>query len=126
MRKVQQFANRITNWEMFNSNLKPFLPELPFLQAISTEMETLIAAAKTLDSEQELTRGRLQEIIHQRQDLEKRGEDLRNRATSHLKGTFGFSSDSLVKFGVRPRKTGPRGPRKAKQPTATPAPASQE
>ena len=125
MRQAQQFANRITNWEVFNSNLKPFLPELPFLQSISTEMETLIVEAKSLDSEQEVARGRLQEIVHRRQELEKRGDDLRNRAASHLKGTFGFSSDALVKFGVRPRKTGPRGPRKAK-PAATPAPAAQE
>jgi hypothetical protein len=124
MRKVQQFANRIINWEMFISNLRPFLPELPFLQVISTEMETLIAEAKGLDGEQEVARGRLQEIVHRRQDLEKRGEALRSRAASHLKGTFGFTSDALVKFGVRPRKTGPRGPRKAK-PAATPAPAPQ-
>jgi hypothetical protein len=106
---------------LFNSNLKPFLPECPFLQAIARALEALIAEAKSLDSEQEITRGRLQEIVHQRQDLEKRGDDLRNRAASHLKGTFGFSSDALVKFGVRP----PRGPRKAK-PAATPVPASQE
>ncbi len=125
MRKAQQFANRITNWEMFNSNLKPFLPELPFLQAISSEMETLIAESKTLDSEQEVTRGRLQEIIHRRQDLEKQGEALRNRATAHLKGTYGLYSDALVKFGVRPRKPGPRGPRKAK-PAATASPAPQK
>ena len=125
MRQAQQFANRITNWEVFNSNLKPFLPELPFLQSISTEMETLITEAKSLDSEQEIARGRLQEIVHRRQELEKRGDDLRNRAASHLKGTFGFTSDALVKFGVRPRKTGPRGPRKAK-PAPTPAPAAQE
>ncbi len=125
MRKVQQFANRIINWEMFNSNLKPFLLELPFLQTLSTEMESLIGEAKILDSEQEVARGRLQEIVHRRQDLEKRGDDLRNRVASHLKGTYGFSSDALVKFGVRPRKTGPRGPRKAK-PAATTAPAPQE
>ena len=125
MRKVQQFANRITNWEMFIVNLRPFLPEMPFLQAILTEMETVLTEARGLDSEQEIARGRLQEIVHQRQELEKRGEALRSRAASHLKGTFGFTSDALVKFGVRPRKTGPRGPRKAK-PAATAAPAAQE
>lgn len=125
MRKAQQFATRVTDWEMFISNLKPFLPEMPFLQAIMTEMETVLTEARSLDGEQEVVRGRLQEIVHRRQDLEKRGEALRSRAASHLKGTFGFTSDALVKFGVRPRKTGPRGPRKAK-PAATPAPAVQE
>ncbi len=125
MRKAQQFATRVTDWEMFIANLRPFLPEMPFLQVILTEMETVLTEARSLDSEQEAVRGRLQEIVHQRQALEKRGESLRSRAASHLKGAFGFTSDSLVKFGVRPRKTGPRGPRKAK-PAAMPAPAAQE
>lgn len=124
MRKTQQFANRITNWEMFISNLRPFLPELPFLQPILTQMEAVLTEARDLDSEQEVARGRLQEIVHRRQDLEKLGESLRSRAAAHLKGTYGFSSDSLVRFGVRPRKTGPRGPRQ--QPAPTPAPAAEE
>src|SRR5689334_1002819 len=59
MRNVQQFANRITNWEMFIVNLRPFLPEMPFLQAILTEMETVLTEARGLDSEQEVARGRL-------------------------------------------------------------------
>jgi hypothetical protein len=50
--------------------------------------------------------------------VEKQGERLRGRASAHLKGSFGFGSDDLVKFGIRPVK-GVRGPRKAK-PAATP------
>jgi len=63
-----------------------------------------------------------QDSIHQRQELEKKGEVLRRRAESHLKGSFGFTSDDLVQFGISPRKTGPRGPNK-KPPVQTPPPA---
>ena len=48
---------------------------------------------------------------------------LRRRAESHLRGSFGFTSDDLVKFGIQPRKTGPRGPRKPQPPVVTPPPA---
>lgn len=123
MRKAQTFAKKITEWELINTNLKPHLQDMPYLQEIVTALDTLIAEAKTLDSQQEMARGQLQDLTHKRQDTEKQGESLRRRAASHLKGTFGFTSDELVKFGVRPRKTGPRGPRKTK-PAVEPAVSS--
>jgi len=94
---------------------------MPFLQEIVTALEALIAQAKGLDGEQETVRGQLQDAVHRRQIVEKQGEALRRRAASHLRGVFGFTSDELVRFGVRPRKTGPRGPRKAKSPAAASA-----
>ncbi|HEX9941587.1 MAG TPA: hypothetical protein VGG03_06210 [Thermoanaerobaculia bacterium] len=123
MRKAQTFAKKINEWELLNSNIKPHLAEMPYLQEIVAAIEALIAEAKGLDSEQEVARGRLQDIVHRRQGVEKRGETLRRRAASHLKGSLGFSSDELVKFGLRPR---PTGPRKRKPPAETPpAPAPQ-
>jgi hypothetical protein len=120
MRKAQTFAKKITEWELLNANIKPHLAEMPYLQDIVTELEALIAEAKGFDSQQEVARAQLQDLVHKRQAAEKHGETLRRRATSHLKGSFGFTSDDLVKFGVRPRKTGPRGPRKSK-PVVPPA-----
>jgi hypothetical protein len=117
MRKARAFAEKITGWELINANVKPRLAEMPHLQGIVTAIEALIVEAKSLDSEQELARSQLQDIIHRRQVLEKRGQDLRRRAASHLRGSFGFSSDELVKFGVRPQ---PTGPRKRKAPAETP------
>lgn len=124
MRKAQMFAKKMTELELTNNNLKPHLEEMPFLQGISTQMEAVLAEARSLDGEQEVARGRLQDLVHRRQELEKRGETLRRRAASHLKGSFGFSSDELVKFGVRPRPAGPRGPRKAKPAAKTPPAAA--
>jgi hypothetical protein len=97
---------------------------MPYLQEIVTELDALIATAKTLDSQQEVARGVLQDAVHQRQDVERQGEVLRRRAASHLRGSFGFTSNDLVKFGVRPRKTGPR-PRTVKKPVTPPTPPAQ-
>jgi hypothetical protein len=114
MRKAQTFAKKITEWELLSANLKPHLTEMPYLQDIVTQLDALIAGAKDMDNQQEVARGQLSDLVHKRQDAEKQGENLRSRAASHLKGSFGFTSDDLVKFGIRPRKTGPRGPRKSK------------
>ena len=128
MRKAQTFAKKITEWELINTNIRPHLPEMPYLQEIVTALEALIAEAKGLDSQQEATRSQLQDLVHRRQEVEKKGQVLRSRAASHLRGSFGLSSDELVKFGVRPRKAGKRGPQKAKAkpaPTTPAAPAQQ-
>ena len=119
MRKAQTFSKRIREWELLNSNLEPHLAEMPHLQEIVTAIKALVDEAKKLDAEQEVARGLLQDVIHKRQDVEKRGDTLRRRAASHLKGSFGFTSDDLVKFGLRPR---PTGPRKRKVPAANPPP----
>ena len=127
MRKAQTFAKRIVEWDLLIANLKPHLEEMPYLQEIVTELETLVATAKALDSQQEVARGVLQDAVHQRQDIEREGEVLRRRAASHLRGSFGFTSDDLVKFGVRPRPrpTAPRKSKKKKKPADTPAPPAQ-
>ena len=122
MRKAKAFAEKITEWEMMNANMKPRLAEMPHLQEIVTALKTLIDEAKGLDKEQELARGQLQDVIHRRQEVEKQGEALRSRAAAHLKGSFGFTSDELVKFGVRPRPTGPRKRKAPAAPPPTPAP----
>ena len=122
MRKARAFAEKITGWELINANVKPRLAEMPHLQEIVTAIDALVAEAWSLDHEQELARGQLEDIIHRRQELEKRGETLRRRTASHLKGSFGFSSDELTKFGVRPRPTGPRKRKAPAEPTPTPAP----
>ena len=96
MRKAQTFAKKITEWELLNANIKPHLQDMPYLQEIVTALEALIAEAKGLDSQQEVARGQLQDLTHKRQEAEKQGETLRRRAASHLKGSFGFTSDDLV------------------------------
>jgi hypothetical protein len=121
MRKAIQFAKRSNQWELLSTNLKPHLAEMPFLQDLITALDALVAQAKSLDTVQEVARAAFQDAIHKRQELEKQGEVLRRRAESHLRGSFGFTSDDLVKFGIQPRKTGPRGPRQ-KPPVATPPP----
>lgn len=119
MRKAQTFAKRIVEWDLLIANLRPHLEEMPYFQEIVTELEALIARAKTLDSQQEVARGILHDAVHQRQDVERQGEILRRRAASHLRGSFGFTSDDLTKFGVRPRPR-PTAQRKSKKKPAGP------
>ena len=114
MRSVTVFGRTVTNWQLLHGNLQPHLAEMPHLQPFSNELDEVITEARDLDSEQEIARGKLRELIRRRREVEKRGESVRRRVAAHLKGTFGFTSEQLIQFGINPRPTKTR-PRKAAQ-----------
>jgi hypothetical protein len=111
MRSITIFGKTVTNWQLLHDNLEPHLAEMPHLQGFSNEIEQVITEARGLDAEQEIARGKLRELTRRRREVEKRGENVRRRVASHLKGTFGFTSEQLIQFGIAPRPTKTR-PRK--------------
>jgi hypothetical protein len=110
-------AKLISDWELLNTALQPHLTDMPFLKDKATELEGLIAEAKGMDTKQQDLRGSLQETVRQRGELEKRGKVLRSLLASLLRGSLGFENQTLLGFGVKPRR-----PRKKKAPADTPAP----
>ena len=111
MRSAKEFSKKITNWDLTNTNVKPHLAEMPQVQPLQVELEAVIAEGRALDSQQEVARSQARDLNNQRLDIEKRGENLRRRIASHLRGTFGFTSEQLIQFGVNPR---PRNTRRKK------------
>ena len=113
-------AKLISDWELLDTALQPHLTDMPYLKDMVTELDGLITQAKGMDSKQQDLRGSLQETVRQRQALEKQGKDLHLRLSAMLKGNLGFDNQTLLGFGVKPRR-----PRKKKAPAETP-PATQE
>src|SRR4051794_926115 len=112
-------AKLITDWELLNTALQPHLTDMPYLQGKVNELQDLIAEAKGMDVKQQDLRGSLQETVRQRQDLEKRGNSIHLRIAAILRGNFGFDNQTLLGFGIKPRR-----PRRKKTPTDTPPPPS--
>ena len=110
-------AKLISDWELLNAALQPHLTDMPFLKDKAAELEGLIAEAKGMDTKQQDLRGTLQETVRQRRELEKRGKVLQSRLAALLRGSLGFDNQTLLAFGVKPRR-----PRKKKAPAGTPAP----
>ncbi len=113
-------AKLISDWELLNTALQPHLTDMPYLKDMVTELDGLITQAKGMDSKQQDLRGSLQETVRQRQALEKQGKDLHLRLSAVLRGNLGFDNQTLLGFGVKPRR-----PRKKKAPAETP-PTTQE
>ncbi len=119
--RADSFAKKVNSWEVLINNVKPHLTEMPYLQSFHDELETLLAAAKLLGSQQEEARSELREMTFQRQEMEKKGEHLRSRAAAHLRASFGFSSEQLLRFGLNPRPRPERTRRRKKKVEEVPA-----
>jgi hypothetical protein len=112
-------AKLIADWELLNTALQPHLTDMPYLKDKATELEGLIAEAKGMDARQQDLRGNLQETVRQRKDLEKQGKVVHLRVAAILRGNLGFDNQTLLGFGLKPRR-----PRRKKTPDATPPPAA--
>ena len=110
MRSADGFSIRINNLHLMSNNLEPKLDQMPFMRPIQEEIATLVVEGRQLEADQENARKQFTGLVRRRQELERRGEDLRLRAAAMLRGTFGFTSEELIPFGLRPRprNTGPR------------------
>ncbi len=113
------FKAKITSWSTLNQNLKAQLPTLPHLQGQQQDLEQLIADAHGLEAQQTVQTAALRETNRQRFDLEKRGDDLRERLAGSLRGQFGPKDMKLLEFGVKPkaerRRTAPTPEQKRQQ-----------
>ena len=107
-------AKLIADWDLLNTALQPHLTNLPFLKDKADDLEALVVEAKEMDTKQQDLRGALQETVRQRQALEKRGRDLRLHVSALLRGSLGFDNQTLLGFGIKPRR-----PRRKKTPADT-------
>jgi hypothetical protein len=122
MARARVLSTTIRSWDLLNENLKPHLAEMPQVQPLQGELQGFLDAARTLGNEQEETRSKLRDIVRRRKEVERLGEVVRRRVEAHLRGTYGYTNEQLIKFGVKPR---PRVIRRkaAKPPETPPAPA---
>lgn len=103
MRKANTLSIRIRSWELTQESIQPLLPEMPHLEPLRAEIQTVVGQAKELHTEQEDLRSKLHEVMKRRRDLERTGDIVRRRIEAHLRGSFGHTSEKLIGFGVAPR-----------------------
>jgi hypothetical protein len=108
--KGDSSAEKFSRWGVAANNMREHLEEMPHVLPDLEDMERKLTEVRTLESRQEELRGQAREITAQLQKLARDGEKIRSRLRSHLQAKFGPTSETLVKFGFRPR----RFPRRAR------------
>jgi TolA-binding protein len=122
MRRADSFSIKVNNWSLMKSNLEPRLRELPQeLRPLQEGLAAVVIDARQLESDQENARKQFTELVRRRQELESRGENLRRRAAALLRGTFGFTSEELIPFGVNPLPRNTAARKRKKKAQANPA-----
>jgi hypothetical protein len=119
MARARILSTKIRSWDLLNESVKPLLADMPQVQPLQADLQGFLDSARSLDTEQEELRSKLRDIVFRRQQVEREGEKVRRRVEAHLRGTYGFTAEQLIKHGVKPR---PRVIRKKKdKPTETPS-----
>jgi predicted nuclease with TOPRIM domain len=104
MRRADSFSIKVNNWSLMKSNLEPRLDQLPAqARPLQEELSVVVVEARQLEDEQENARKQFRELVRRRQELERRGEEARQRLAALLRGTFGFKSEELIPFGLNPQ-----------------------
>ncbi|HEX5717927.1 MAG TPA: hypothetical protein VF179_17340 [Thermoanaerobaculia bacterium] len=108
MRHSKVYSGKINSWDVLVSSLLARLAEWPFLEPLYNELLALVADLRVLVLQQEAARAQFHEAIGRRQEMERRGVELRTRIAAHLKAQLGFRNDQLRQFGLNPlpRATG--------------------
>jgi hypothetical protein len=121
--KGQSHAEKFSRWGVAVTNLKENLDEMPHVAPDLAEMERMLNEARGLESRLEDLRGQSRELTAQLRELAKSGEKLRSRLGANLHAKFGFTSETLVKYGFRPRRIPRRRPATEKPVPEEPTPA---
>jgi hypothetical protein len=110
----------IGRWKVMGVNLKSQLDAMPQLTGRYNEFLKITTDAEDLENRQAQLKADLQEVNRQRRDIFKSGEVLRMRLGAALRAEHGFTSERLLEFGLKPRRSRGHGKPKEK-PTTTPS-----
>jgi len=102
MRLAKVYSGKINAWDVLVSSLLARLEEWPFLLPLYNELLGLVAESRAIVLQQEAARAQFHDAVGRRQELERRGADLRTRLAAHLKAQLGFRNDQLRQFGLNP------------------------
>lgn len=97
------FREKLGTWDMMSYNLRDCLAEAPYLAEDQAALEELLARGHSLEAQQAVLLASLREVNHQRVELERQGDVLRNRLAGALRHKFGETSMRLFAFGLKPK-----------------------
>lgn len=115
---------KLSRWGVTVGNLRANLEQFPHISPDLEEMEKMLSQGRELESRLDALNGQWREVAAELRALTDQGEKLRARLGAHLKAKYGFTSETLVRYGFRPMSINRR--RAAPKPEPTPPPAGEE
>ncbi|HEX5760730.1 MAG TPA: hypothetical protein VF121_16195 [Thermoanaerobaculia bacterium] len=122
--KGHSFAERFARWQVLVDNLKD-AEGLGHITGDHQQLEQQLVEARTLESRVEDLRSQARTLNSRMKKLANDGDALRSRLGANLQGKFGFTSETLIKYGFKPRRVPRRRPKNEGPVVAPPARSAQ-
>lgn len=100
----ESYALHVQEWERMAHGIAEHATELPHLQEHGSELEAVLAEARSLKLKQLQLQGELGETNNKLANALARGRDLASAARLSIKGKLGQDNPLLYKFGLNPRR----------------------
>ena len=113
------FAEKMSRCSVMVTNTKQILPEVAHLTDEVFELERLVGEGRVLESRQDELRSQSQDNTKKMKSLASQADKLRARLGAGLQSKYGFTSETLLKFGLKLRRVPRRKPAEKPVPTPT-------
>jgi len=100
------FSDRVLRLELLANRMAPLLDERPYLRPLYEDFLARIREIKALEFEIKSLQATTQQMVSDRRERMKEGEEIRTRLASALAFEHGPKSVLLNEFGVKPRRGG--------------------
>lgn len=98
-------ADTFDDWESLLRAAAPYGDKLD-LQVYLDQLEELLRRLREIEARRAELQALRQEATQQLEEVRKAGKDVAIQIRTSLKGLFGPRSETLVKFRIRPRRSG--------------------
>ncbi len=97
-------ADHSLEWFKLLASVEANNQDVPYLDELKDELQLVLDSVKVLAQEQATLEARRQQVTRDLQALKSRGRLVAARMRSGLRTRYGFGSEKLVEFGMRPRR----------------------
>lgn len=99
------YARTVADCQLMVVALEGLLGDMPHLSTEHTALRAFLDEVQEIVRRQEELKGQLQQMTRLRRESERQGQDLRSRVAAQLRGKLGFRNETLLSFGVPPRRS---------------------
>ena len=101
--KGNSFAERFARWQVMADNLRE-VEGFAHITADHQLLQERLAEARVLEGRVEDLRSQFRAVTARMRKLAAEGDTIRGRIGANLQGRYGFTSETLIRYGVTPRR----------------------
>lgn len=112
----ESVAKTILQWERLIAASESNSAELDYLATEREELHKMLERLKELKQEQDALTAKKQQVTRDLDAAKEGGREIAVRMRYGIKTRYGYKSEKLIQFGLKPRRVSRKKPRKGEKP----------